>query len=87
MKPINQNILVKPFPASDKTEGGIFVPDSVKQPSNKVLIVAVGDGSEKKPMKLKPGQTGFRVKDWGEPIEIDGELHFIMTQQSILAVQ
>lgn len=85
MQPIGQYILVKPFPSSDKTAGGIFVPDSVKEPSNKVLIVAVGSGDDKKPMRLKKGQTAFRVKDWGEPVIIEGELHFLMTQQSILA--
>lgn len=87
MKPIGQYVLVKPYPSNDKTEGGLFVPESVQTPSNKVYVVEVGNGSPKKPMLLEKGQTGFRVKDWGEPYIIDGELHFMMTQQSIIALQ
>ena len=55
--------------------------------SNRVKIVSVGNGSKEKPMLLKEGQIGFRVKDWGEPILIDGEKHYLMTQQSIIALQ
>lgn len=87
MKPVGQYVLVKPCKSDNITEGGLIVPDSVAKDSNKVMIKEVGNGSEKKPMRLKKGQTGFRVKDWGEPIIIDGEQHYLMTQQSIIALQ
>lgn len=85
MTPIKQNILFKPFETQSTSVGGIIVPDSFKVPSNKGVIVAVGRGSKEKPMKLKQGQIGYRVKDWGEPIVIDGELHFLMDQSAIIA--
>lgn len=78
-----KNILVKPFPASEYSEGGLLVPDSVKKPSNKVIVTSVGD----RVTKVKEGQVGFRVKSWGEPVEIDGELHFIMDESAIIALQ
>lgn len=87
MQPIGQNILVKPYPPSEVTQGGLIVPDSVKKPSNKVYIVAVGNGSQKRPMKLKAGQTGFRVRDWGLPIVHEGELHYFMEQNAILSLE
>jgi chaperonin GroES len=87
MKPTGENILVKPFAASDKTEGGIIIPDSVKKPSNKVFIVGVGTGTKKKPMRLQAGQTGYRVRDWGQEIIIDGELYYIMNQEAIIALE
>ena len=87
MIPVRQNVLVKPYPSSDVSVGGIFVPDSAKAPSNKVYIVAVGTGTPNKPMKLKAGQTGYRVKDWGEQFLIDGELHYLMEQSAIIALQ
>ena len=87
MKPILNNVLVKPFPPSDITEGGIFVPDSVKKPSNKVLIVEVGTGTRTKPMHLKKGQIGYRVKDWGTEIDIKGEKHYLMDASAIIALQ
>lgn len=87
MKPVNQYVLVKPFPAEEFTEGGLFVPESARQISNKVKIVAVGGGSPKQPMQFREGQTAFRTKDWGQEVEIGGELHFLMTQQSIIALE
>lgn len=85
IKPIKDNILVKPFEADNISDGGIIVPDSAKKISNKVRVVAVGNGTAAKPMKLKQGMVGYRTKDWGTEIIIDGELHFLMNQDAILA--
>ena len=60
---------------------------SVRKPSNKGVVVAVGDGSSKKPMQFKEGDTVFRVKGWGQEILVNGELHYLMTQDSILAIE
>lgn len=87
MQPIRQNVLVKPYESSGITEGGLIVPDSIKPISNKVLVVSVGNGSPKKPMLLKKGDTGYRVKGWGEEIIINDEKHYMMTQDSIIALQ
>ncbi len=85
MKPIRKKILVKPFPADEESEGGIFVPLSAREISNKVLIVEVGNGTKDEPMRLKKGMVGFRVKNWGEEIIINGEKHYMMDQSAILA--
>jgi len=87
MKPIRNFVLVKPFPPDEISEGGIFVPESARQESNKVHIVAVGDGTPARPMNLKAGQTGFRVKDWGTPVEIDGEAYYLMDNSAIIAIE
>ena len=87
MIPVRNQILVKPFPSDDTTEGGLFIPDSAKKPSAKVQIIKVGSGTTKKPMTLKEGQTAYRVADWGTPMIIGGELHFIMEDNAILAVE
>ena len=36
-------------------------------------------------MKLKEGDVGYRVKDWGQDILIDGQLHYIMDMDAIIA--
>lgn len=85
INPIRNQVLVKPFPPDEVSEGGIFVPLSARKPSNKVLVVKTGNGTKDRPMKLKEGQVGYRVMDWGMDIMIDGELHFIMDSGAILA--
>jgi chaperonin GroES len=87
MKPIRNYVLVKPFPADEVSEGGIFVPESARQDSSKVYVVAVGNGTAEKPMRLKPGQTAYRVKDWGVPVEVDGEKHYLMDNSAIIAIE
>jgi len=86
IQPIRNNVLVKCFKGSNISEGGIVVPDSVVGDSNKVQILAVGTGTPKKPMKLKPGSIGYRVKDWGEQIEHEGEKYYIMDASAIIAL-
>jgi len=85
IKPIRDNILVKTFESDNISEGGIYVPDSAKTISNKVEVIAVGNGVKNKPMKLKIGDIGYRVKDHGTEIIIDGEKHYLMNQDAILA--
>lgn len=83
MKPVGKNILVKPYPPSEVTQGGLIVPDTVKKPSNKVLITEVGNAVT----KVKRGQSGFRVRDWGQEVLINDELHFIMNEAAVIALQ
>lgn len=86
MIPVRTQILFKPFPPDTISLGGIIVPESAQKTNNKGIVVKVGNGTKEKPMNLKPGDIGFRVKDWGCEIEINGEQYFIMDQDAILAI-
>ena len=85
MTPIRAQVLVKPFKSDEISTGGIYVPESARQVNNKATIVKVGNGTKDRPMKLKAGETGFRVKDWGCEVLINGEQHFIMDMDAIIA--
>jgi len=68
------------------TKGGIVVPESFRKESDKVQIVAVGNGTKNRPMKLKAGTIGYRVQMWGDPIEDNGELFYLMEDNAIIAL-
>lgn len=87
VKPINNQILFKPFSGDKITLGGIVVPESVMEESNKGVIVEVGNGTKIRPMKLKAGQVGYRVKLWGTEIIVDGEKMYLMEDKAILALE
>lgn len=87
INPIGENILVKPFESDNISAGGILIPDSMKRPSNKVKIVAVGGGTLQRPMRFKGGEIAYRVQNWGEPLIIDGELHYLLNQSAIIATE
>ena len=82
MNPINRKILFKPFPSKEKTEGGLYVPESVREVNNKGTIVEIGN----RVTKVKKGDIGWRVQGWGEEVIINGEKHYIMEESAILAL-
>jgi len=86
IQPILNQVLVKAFPADEKSSGGIIVPESFRGESDRVEIISVGSGTKNKPMYLKPGEIGYRVKGWGEPIEENGIRFYLMEQESIIAL-
>lgn len=86
IKPVLNNVLVKPFPADEISLGGIYVPETSRKDSNKVLIVAIGSGTKNKPMLLKNGDVGYRVKDHGTEIIDNGEKFYLLSQDAIIAL-
>ena len=86
MKPIRNQILFKPFMQDEITQYGLFVPESYRKHSDKGEILAVGDGTKERPMRLEAGQIVYRVHEWGTPIEKDGELLYLMDDTAILAI-
>ena len=86
MTPIRNQILFKPDPPDAVTESGLIIPESARKVSNKGTIVKVGNGTAARPMKFREGQRGIRVQDWGTDVIVDGELHFFMDMDSILAI-
>ena len=92
LKPLFDNVVVKPAKAEEQTKSGIFLPDTAKEKPQKGEIVAVGDGRwedegvKRLPMDVKVGDVVI-YKEWGKTsIKIDGEEYFIMSQGDILAV-
>lgn len=85
IRPIRNQVLVKAFKEDEVSSGGIIVPENMRKDGARVEIVAVGNGTLNRPMKLKAGMIGFRVKDWGVPVEDQGELYYLMEDEAILA--
>ena len=85
IKPIRNNVLIKPFAGKEITDGGLIIPENLRTPSNKGIVSAVGNGSKGRPMRLNVGEIDFKVKDWGTPVESDGELYYLMDENAVLA--
>lgn len=85
IQPIKDNVLVKPFASDNISSGGIIVSDAHKEISNKVKVIAIGNGSKNLPMNWKPGDIAFRIKDCGDEIFIKGEKYFIVKSNWLIA--
>lgn len=85
MQPILNQVVFKPFPSDEITESGFYVPENAREINNKGTIVAVGNGTKNKPMRLKVGEVVYRTKDWGEGFILDGQVYFLMDEKAIIA--
>ena len=91
IKPLFDNILIKPLEAELKTASGIILPDSAKEKPQMGEIVAVGEGKitpkgEKEQIVVKVGQRVMYKKWGGNEIKLNGEEMILVEQKDILAI-
>ena len=92
VKPLGDKILVKRAEAEDKTDSGIFIPESAKDKPKEGTIVALGNGilnkesGEYMPFTVKKGDNVLFTSYAGTEIKIDDKEYLIMTEDDILGV-
>ena len=79
---MQSNIIIKPCEAESISEGGIVIPDSVKERPNKGWVVSLGEDLKEKPIKV--GTLVYHVKGAGVEIEHNKVPHFIMRYSDLL---
>ncbi len=92
IKPISDHILIEPVEEEEKTESGIFLPQTAKKKEpEQGKVVAVGPGQRTKegkvlPMEVKEGDTVLFNKYGPTEIEVDNKEYLIARQNDILAI-
>lgn len=83
VQPLGDRVLIQLVEEQQRTQSGIYIPDTVKDKPQTGLVVAVGDGEE---VKVKSGQRVLFAKFAGTEIKIDNVEHLILSSEDILAV-
>ena len=91
IKPLGERIVIKVVEETERTTGGIFIPDSAKEKPQKGEVVAVGlgkmnDKGEREPMDVKVGDTILYAKYSGTDVKVDGTEYKILSIKDALAV-
>lgn len=91
IKPLFDNVLVKPLKAENKTAGGIYLPDNAKEKPQIGEIMAVGAGAfdedgELMPIVVKVGQKVMFTKWGGNEVKVGNEEWKLVKQTDILAI-
>ena len=85
-KPLHDRVLIEVLDSSEKTAGGIIIPDTAQEKPQKGTIVAVGSGKKDEPMTVKIGDTVLYGKYSGTELKLEGKDFLIMREADILAI-
>ncbi len=91
IKPLFDNVLIRPLEAEAKTASGIILPDSAQEKPQMGQVVAIGPGKvtpkgEKEPIVVKVGQKVMYKKWGGNEVKLNGEELILVEQKDILAI-
>ena len=91
LRPLEDNVVIRPLESEGKTPGGIVLPDTAKEKSTKGEVVAVGKGKVLASGKLvepgvKPGDKVIYGKYAGSDVKVEGVEYKIITEGEILAI-
>lgn len=87
LKPLGDNVVLKPVAAEEQTKSGLYIPESAKEKPNKGEVVAVGPGTHKIIMEVKPGDIVYYGKYAGDTFKVDGVELTVVQQKSIIAIE
>ena len=90
VKPLADQVLIKPLQEETTTASGIVIPDTAKEKPQQGEVVAVGPGAlekgERLAMDVKVGDRVYYKKWGGNEIKVEGEEYLLVKQEDILAI-
>lgn len=91
IKPLFDNILIKPLEAESRTPSGIVLPETAKEKPQIGLVMAVGTGAvdekgKKTEIVVKLGQKVMYKKWGGNEVKVGTEEWLLVEQKDILAI-
>ncbi len=83
VKPLDDRVLVKPVDVAEKTQGGIYIPQTAQEKTQEAIVIAVGDSDK---IKVKAKDKILHDKYSGTSIKLDDVEHIILKSEDILAI-
>ncbi len=89
--PLHDRVLVLRTENTEKTAGGIIIPDTAKEKPQEGKVIAAGPGKrdeegKRLPLNVKEGDRILFGRYAGTEVKIDGVEHLIMREDDILGV-
>lgn len=95
IEPLNDRIVVQRLSdVSDRTKGGLYIPDNAKEKPSEGTVIAVGpgrmlDSGVRMPPSLAPGDRVLFAKYGGTEVRVSdmesGEAYILMREDEVLA--
>lgn len=90
LNPLFDRVVIKPTAETEKTKGGILLPNSAQEKPQTGVVVAVGSGlnldGEQVQMQVKVGDKVIFSKYAGSEFKLEEETFILVRQTELLAV-
>jgi chaperonin GroES len=91
LKPLGDRVIVKRVESSEKSAGGILLPDNAKEKPQRGTVMAVGNGKllkdgKRQALQVKEGDSVLFTAWAGDEFKEKGGNILIMREEDILAV-
>ncbi len=87
LRPLGDNVIVKPLEQGNTTATGIYTGDAQKEKPMRGEIIAIGNGTDDKKLDAKVGDIVIFTKYAPTEIKIDKQELYILGFDSVLAVE
>ena len=86
IKPLGARVVIQPVEEENRTDSGLYIPDTAKEKPQTGVVVAVGESTEDVKITVKVGDKVLFPKYTGTEIKLGGEDYNIMDFEKVLAV-
>jgi chaperonin GroES len=90
IQPLGDRVVVRPKPAEEKTDSGLYIPDSAQEKPQKGTVVAIGPGrvedGTKIDLTVSEGDQVLYGKYSGTEVTLDGDDYLIMRETDIFGI-
>ena len=90
-KPLHDRVLIEVLDSSEKTAGGIIIPDTAQEKPMEGEVLEVGSGSRNEngklePLDVKKGDKILFGKWSGTEVKMNGDEYLIMKESDIMGI-
>ena len=91
IRPLHDRLLIKRITETEKTRGGIIIPDTAKEKPQEAEVIAVGGGKvlddgKTRPLTVKAGDRILFGRYTGSEVTLDGVELLILREDDVLGV-
>jgi chaperonin GroES len=91
LRPLGDRVVVEPLEQEERTQSGLYIPETAKEKPQQGKILAIGAGRRDEKgvriaMDVDNGQTVLFAKYSGTEVKIDGRKLLILKESDILAI-
>ena len=85
IQPLGERVLIKPEQEKEKTEGGIYIPESAKEEKKRGEVVAAGTFENGNDLPVNKGDKVIYGGYSSEDFEMNGEKYIFVEYKDVLA--